>query len=208
MKKAFTAIMFLGAAGISSAASAEQCPVSNAGTLTNPNIVATCSDPQTGPQGPKGEKGDKGDTGETGAQGPKGEQGEQGVAGLNGQDGAQGAKGDKGDKGDTGATGADGKDGKDGKDGAKGDKGDRGVAGKDFNPDQLHEGLATASTLQIPHVEKNFAASISGGFYNDKIAVGAGAAVRLDKTWQFGGSVAIGTDSGDIAGKAALTGQW
>lgn len=72
----------------------------------------------------------------------------------------------------------------------------------------MHEGLATVGALHVPHVEKNFAASLSGGFYNDKTAIGAGAAIRFDETWQLGGSISVGTGSGDVAGKAAVTGQW
>jgi hypothetical protein len=160
---------------------------------------------EAGPQGPQGEQGAQGPQGETGPQGPQGEQGPQGVAGPQGEQGVagpagpqgpQGDKGDKGDKGDQGEQGVAGKDGKDGRD------------GKDFNPEEYQEGLATVGALHIPHVEKNFAASLSGGFYNDKTAVGIGAGVRFDQTWQFGGSLAIGTEGGDVAGKAALTGQW
>ena len=64
------------------------------------------------------------------------------------------------------------------------------------------------SALNVPHVERNFAASLSGGFYNDKTAIGGGAAVKIDETWQFGGSLAVGTNGGDVAGKAVVTGQW
>lgn len=125
-----------------------------------------------------------------------------GTADCPDQPGPQGEKGDKGDPGEKGDKGDKG---------AKGDKGDQGVAGlngKDFNPAELHEGLATIGALGIPHVEKNFAASLNGGFFDDKTAVGAGAAFRLDQTWQIGGSIAVGTEGGNIAGKAALTGQW
>lgn len=122
-----------------------------------------------------------------------------------GDPGEKGEQGEKGDKGDQGVAGLDGKDGFDGKDGADGKDG---RDGKDFDPSEYQEGLATIGALHIPHVEKNFAASLTGGFYNDKTAVGIGAGIRFDQTWQFGGSLAIGTDGGDIAGKGALTGQW
>lgn len=125
-----------------------------------------------------------GPQGEPGAQGPAGPQGEQGVAGV------QGPKGEKGDKGD------------------RGYKGDQGEPGKDVDPDALDEGLATLSALHVPHVEKNVAASFVGGFHNGKTALGVAAGVRVDETWQLGGSLAIGTEGGDVAGKAALTGQW
>lgn len=72
----------------------------------------------------------------------------------------------------------------------------------------MEQGLATVGALNIPHVERNFAASLNGGFYESETAVGIGAGVRFDKTWQLGGAVAVGTDGGDVAGKAALTGQW
>lgn len=199
--------------------------------------TADCPD-QPGPQGPQGEPGQDGIDGQDGADGADGVDGQdgapgpQGVAGVDGQDGqdgvdgqdgAPGAKGDKGDKGDTGAQGIAGLNGLDGQDGAKGDKGDKGdkgeqgIAGvdgkdgkdgKDFDPSEYQEGLATIGALHVPHVENNFAASLSSGFYNDKTAIGIGAGVRFDKTWQFGGSLAVGTNGGDIAGKAALTGQW
>jgi hypothetical protein len=146
-----------------------------------------------GPVGPEGPKGDKGDPGE---QGEKGDTGETGATGAQGAQGIQGEKGDKGDQGEQGVAGLNGKNGQDGRD------------GKDFNPEEYQEGLATVGALHIPHVEKNIAASLSGGLYNDKTAVGIGAGVRFDQTWQFGGSIAVGTEGGDVAGKAAVTGQW
>lgn len=162
----------------------------------------------TGPQGPQGPQGEtgaqgpagpQGPQGETGAQGPQGEQGPQGVAGANGVDGI------------SGINGTNGVDGAQGPKGDKGDKGDQGIAGrdgKDFDPGDMNEGLATIGALNIPHVDKRFAASLSGGFYDDKTAVGGGVAFKLDETWQFGGSIAVGTENGVVAGKAALTGQW
>ncbi len=141
-------------------------------------------------KGAKGDKGDKGDpgapgaTGATGAQGEQGIQGEQGVAGIQGETGATGAQGEQGEKGE------------------------KGDAGKDFNPDDLNAGLATNAALHIPHVEKAFAASVIGGFHEDKSAVGVGVGIRFDETWQFGGSIAVGTDGDHVGGKAALTGQW
>lgn len=160
-----------------------------------------------GPAGPQGEQGvagndgapgAQGPQGETGAQGPQGEQGIQGEQGVAGADGAQGPKGDKGDKGDKGA---------------KGDKGDTGLAGKDgkdFDPTDLEQGLATAAALNVPHVDvgKKFAISGSAGFYNDEAAVGLGATIRLDETWQLGGSVASDVEGKNVAGKGVLTGQW
>jgi len=74
--------------------------------------------------------------------------------------------------------------------------------------EEMYEGLAMSSALHIPHVEKSFAGSLTGGFHNDKSAIGLGAAAKINETFQFGGSVSFGTDSGDVAGKAALTGQW
>jgi hypothetical protein len=178
----------------------DQGPKGEKGDTGAPGQKGDKGDP--GAPGPKGDKGDngaqgiqgvKGDTGTQGIQGAKGEAGAQGDKGDKGEAGTQGQKGDKGNKGDTGAQGVAGKDGQD---------------GKDFNPAELHEGLATVGALNIPHVEKNFAASLSGGFYNDKSALGAGAAIRFNDVWQLGGSVAVGTGGGDVAGKAALTGQW
>lgn len=146
--------------------------------IFNQTVPFTCPDPVAGPQGAQGE------------------QGEQGVAGVDGVDGADGADGAAGVDGQDGADGKDGKDGKDG------------VDGKSFSDAELHEGLATIGALNIPHVENKFAASLNGGFYESDTAVGIGAGYRFDKTWQFGGSVAVGTSGGDVAGKAALTGQW
>ena len=76
---------------------------------------------------------------------------------------------------------------------------------KDFDPGEFHESLAAASALNTPHVDKRFAASLSGGCHNDKTAIGGGAALKLDETWQIGGSLAIGTEGSDVAGN---TGQW
>jgi len=161
-----------------------------------------------GDTGAQGQKGDKGEQGVAGFQGDKGDTGAQGQKGDKGEAGAQGAKGDKGDKGEVGTQGQKGDKGNKGDTGAQGVAGKDGQDGKDFNPAELHEGLATVGALNIPHVEKNFAASLSGGFYNDKSALGAGAAIRFNDIWQLGGSVAVGTGGGDVAGKAALTGQW
>ena len=57
--------------------------------------------------------------------------------------------------------------------------------------EEMSEGLAMVGALNIPHVEKKFAASMSGGFYDSSTAIGAGAALRFDETWQVGGSVAV-----------------
>jgi uncharacterized coiled-coil protein SlyX len=74
--------------------------------------------------------------------------------------------------------------------------------------EEMAEGLAMVAGLHIPHVEKSFAASLSGGFYEGSTAVGGAAAIRIDQHWQFGGAVTVGTETGRVAGKAAVTGQW
>jgi hypothetical protein len=199
MKLIFPAIVAVGFALVPGSAAADvPCWLQGGNACQGEQGPAGETGPQgpqgeTGPQGPQGEQGAQGPQGETGPQGPQGEQGPQGVAGPVGPQGPQGEQGEKGDKGDKGDQGVAGVDGRD---------------GKDFDPEEYQEGLATIGALHIPHVEKNVAASLIGGFHGDKTAVGIGAGVRFDQTWQFGGSVAIGTEGGDVAGKAALTGQW
>lgn len=57
---------------------------------------------------------------------------------------------------------------------------------------------------------ENLPQSVSGsaGFYNDEAAIGLGATIRLDETWQLGGSVASDVDGKNVAGKGVITGQW
>lgn len=233
MKTTISAIAII--AAICSGTAARATPSLSCGS--GPLELHNCPPGPQGPQGDPGPKGDKGDqglqgnTGADGAQGPKGDKGDtgaQGIQGAAGNDGAQGPKGDKGDKGDTGATGAQGLQGVAGLQGPKGDKGDkgdtgetgakgdkgdqgdRGLAGKDFDPSELEKGLATTAALNVPHIDSNkrFGVSGSAGFYNDEAAIGLGAAIRLDGTWQIGGSVASDVDGKNVAGKGVLTGQW
>lgn len=227
MKTTISAIAIIAAICSGTAAQATPSLSCGSGMLELHN----CPPGPQGPQGDPGPKGDKGDqglqgsTGADGAQGPKGDKGDTGVQGIQGaagNDGAQGPKGDKGDKGDTGSTGATGAQGvagpkgdkgDSGATGAKGDKGDqgdRGLAGKDFDPSELEKGLATTAALNVPHIDPNkrFGVSGSAGFFNDEAAIGLGAAIRLDGTWQVGGSVASDVDGKNVAGKGVITGQW
>ena len=100
-----------------------------------------------------------------------------------------------------------------GADGAKGDKGakgDTGDPGKDFDDDTYREALAAAASLHIPTLDsdKKFGFGPGVGIYDDQFAFSLNGAARIDKTWQFGGSVGISTEGGEISGKAAIIGQW
>lgn len=142
-----------------------------------------------------------GPAGADGKDGKDGADGKDGKDGVDGKDGAQGLKGDKGDKGLKGD---------------KGDKGDQGVAGKDgidgkdFDPADLEKGLATTAALTVPHIDpgKKFGIAVSPAFFNEEAAIGVGVGLRLDDTWQLGGSVATDFDGKNVAGKGVLTGQW
>jgi hypothetical protein len=230
MKTTISAIAIIASLGLfSTAAGAVTCTTSTTvgtaeaitayGELSAPgggshtfNGIADCPDQP----GPKGDKGDKGDTGDAGPKGDKGDKGDQGLAGLQGDKGDKGDPGEKGDKGDKGDTGTQGLKGDKGDKGDKGNKGDQGIAGKDgkdgkdFNPADLEQGLATAAALNVPHVDigKRIAISGSAGFYNDEAAIGLGATIRIDETWQLGGTVATDVEGNNVAGKGVLTGQW
>lgn len=165
--------------------------------------TANCPD-TPGPQGPQGEQGP------AGPQGPAGANGTNGTNGTNGAPGATGATGPAGPQGVAGPAGPQGPKGDKGDKGDKGAKGDTGLAGKDYDPGELERGLATSAALNVPHVDvgKRFAISGSAGFYNDEAAVGVGATIRLDDTWQFGGSIATDVEGDHVAGKGTLVGQW
>ena len=172
-----------------------------------------------GAPGADGAPGIPGVAGLDGAPGPKGDKGDKGDQGIQGNQGNQGFQGDKGDKGDAGPKGDKGDQGVAGNDGAKGDKGDNGADGKDgvaglngknYDPADLEQGLATTSALNVPHIDigKQFGVSGSAGFYNNEAAIGLGATIRFDDTWQLGGSIATDTEGKNVAGKAVVTGQW
>ncbi len=101
-------------------------------------LLASCSQPTSGPkgeQGPPGPQGAKGDQGPPGPQGAKGDQGipglqgPQGAAGDAGPAGAQGPKGDQGIPGPLGPQGAQGDQGPPGPQGQQGAKGEAGQQG-------------------------------------------------------------------------------
>lgn len=181
VKTAATVISLLAAMVIGTSAAMADGKPGKDGVDGKPGVAGI--DGKDGKDGKDGAPGPKGDKGDTGLQGPKGDQGVQGVAGVNGQDGAKGDKGDKGDKG---------------------------LAGKDYDPGTLERGLATTAALNVPHIDigKKFGISGSAGFFDSEAAIGVGAAIRFDETWQLGGSVATDTNGKNVAGKAVISGQW
>ena len=64
--------------------------------------------------------------------------------------------------------------------------------------------------MTIPHVDpdKTFAFGPGIGISDSEIGLSVNGAVRFNETWQLGGSVGFSTDGGEVAGKAAIIGQW
>jgi hypothetical protein len=77
--------------------------------------------------------------------------------------------------------------------------------------DQNTQGIAVAIAmggLVLPDA-KNFAVAANVGFYDDKQAFAAQAAVRLDRTFTLNGGVGIGmNDSSSVGGRAGVMAAW
>ena len=77
--------------------------------------------------------------------------------------------------------------------------------------DENTQGIAIAIamgglTLQTG---KNFAIAANVGFYDDKTAIAAQTAVRLDNNFTLNGAVGFGTDgSGPVGGRIGITAAW
>jgi hypothetical protein len=76
--------------------------------------------------------------------------------------------------------------------------------------DENTEGIAVAMAmggLTLPD-SKAFALSANMGFYDDKQALAAQAAIRLNSTFALTGGVGLGFDQGKVGGRVGVMAAW
>ena len=76
--------------------------------------------------------------------------------------------------------------------------------------DKANGGVAIAMALgglTMPD-GKNFAVNASLGFFEDKQAFAAQAAVRVDPNWTINGGIGFVTDGGQLGGRLGVTAAW
>ena len=76
--------------------------------------------------------------------------------------------------------------------------------------DQSNEGIALAIAmggLMMP-AGKDFALGANFGFYEDKQAIAAQAAIRLDDTLTLNAGIGLGLDSNTVGGRVGFVAAW
>ncbi|WP_235935900.1 porin [Devosia aurantiaca] len=72
------------------------------------------------------------------------------------------------------------------------------------------EGVAVALAMPTARVAsgKTYGAAFNLAVFEGKVAVGAGAAMKIDDTFSLDGAAAIGLQHGTVGVKLGLTGRW
>jgi hypothetical protein len=77
-------------------------------------------------------------------------------------------------------------------------------------PPTVDNTQAAIQSLQVPNIpqKQRFGATASHVTYNEAGAVGAGAGVRLNETFQIGGAVSTAYTGENLATRVTLTASW